>query len=56
MRELKLRRLILDQRVADPVKVIWYGLVRCAVFCSPVFLKTFLYKRFLRQHPGHEEQ
>jgi glycosyltransferase involved in cell wall biosynthesis len=55
MRELKLRRLILDQRVADPVKVIWYGLARCVIFCLPVFLKTFLYKHFLRQHPAHKE-
>lgn len=55
MRELKLRKLILNQRVADPVKVIWYGLARCVAFCSPVFLKIFLYKHFLRQHPVHNE-
>ena len=55
LRELKLRRLILDQRVADPVKVIWYGLARCVAFCLPVLLKTFLYKYFLRQHPVHKE-
>lgn len=55
MRELKLRRLILDQRVADPVKVIWYGLARFVAFCSPAFLKVFLYRHFLRQQSVHKE-
>lgn len=48
LREIKLRQHILTLSFFSVKHVIWYGFLRCASFCLPLQIKSFIYKRYLR--------